>query len=317
MAMGALSGAIAFTYTAYCLNLALKKPAKADSILPSTDPLVQSDAVDRKIVVRNEEGRELVPTGHSVVPLFPRTIELPSYGVPPQTSAVTTGSAPTEYTLVGLGLRTVTFIGFHVYLVGFYVATADVAALQSALVKRFNPIATTLVPGEREQLRNALLDPVQGEQIWEELLQRGVPARSAFRIAPVRDTDFAHLRDGFVRAVQSKTDAAVSDDRFGQAMRTFREVFNRGKAPKQTEILLVRADDGKLVITYDDGVSKNGRPSGRQMLGTVDEERISRALWLNYLAGKRVASEPARSNIVSGIMEFVERPIGTVATQVV
>jgi hypothetical protein len=49
----------------------------------------------------------------------------------------------------------------------------------------------------------------------------------------------------------------------------------------------------------------------------VEDERVSRALWLNYLAGKKVASEPARKNIVEGIMEFVERPIGTVAAQVV
>jgi hypothetical protein len=38
---------------------------------------------------------------------------------------------------------------------------------------------------------------------------------------------------------------------------------------------------------------------------------------LNYLAGKTVASEGARKSIVEGIMEFVERPVGTVATQVV
>jgi hypothetical protein len=51
-------------------------------------------------------------------------------------------------------------------------------------------------------------------------------------------------------------------------------------------------------------------------LGEVQDERISRAVWLNYLAGKSVASEPARASIVDGIMEFVERPVGTVATQV-
>jgi hypothetical protein len=52
-------------------------------------------------------------------------------------------------------------------------------------------------------------------------------------------------------------------------------------------------------------------------LGGVHDERLSRAVWLNYLAGKTVASEGARKSIIEGIMEFVERPVGAVATQVV
>jgi hypothetical protein len=53
------------------------------------------------------------------------------------------------------------------------------------------------------------------------------------------------------------------------------------------------------------------------LIGVVEDERVSRALWLNYLAGKKVASEPARQNVVQGIMGFVERPVGTVAAQIV
>jgi hypothetical protein len=52
-------------------------------------------------------------------------------------------------------------------------------------------------------------------------------------------------------------------------------------------------------------------------VGVVPDERISRLIWLNYLAGSKVASEAARQNIITGVMEFVERPVGTVATQVV
>ncbi|EAQ86183.1 hypothetical protein CHGG_07436 [Chaetomium globosum CBS 148.51] len=181
-----------------------------------------------------------------------------------------------------LGLRTVTFVNLQVYVVGYYVATADIAALQSALTKKINPIATTLVASEREELRGALLDP-------------------------------------FVRAVQARaTPETAADDAFGEAMRQFRAVFNRGSVPKRKELLLVRDETGRMSISYDAGANKKeGRPAGRQLIGVVEDERVSRALWLNYLAGKKVASEPARKNIVEGIMEFVERPIGTVAAQVV
>jgi hypothetical protein len=318
---GALAGAISFLYTAWKLKEALaKNRTKLDSSLPSTDPLASADAADRKVIVHDDKGREVVPTGNSTVTHFPRTIELPSYTadspeavsglVPPTTVGTTTPL--TEYTLVGLGLRTVSFLGIQVYVVGYYVATSDIAALQSALIKKVNTIATTLVPGERDQLRTSLLDPSKSEEIWNELLERRIPARSAFRIAPVRDTDFHHLRDGFVRAIQAKSPSTgTQDDNFGEAVRDFRTMFNRGSVPKRKELLLLRDGQGRLSIVYDDG-----RKGGRQLLGSIENERISHALWLNYLAGKNVASEPARKSIVEGIMEFVERPVGTVATQV-
>ncbi|KAK3403260.1 chalcone-flavanone isomerase-domain-containing protein [Sordaria brevicollis] len=312
-------------YAAYLLQHELEKPpVQADSSLPSTDPLAGTNAAERKVVVRDEEGHELVPTGNSTVPTFPRTLSLGSFdgAVAPGTSTsglatTITTADKTEYTLVGFGLRTVTFVGIQVYVVGYYVATSDVASLQAALTKKVNPIATTLVPGERDQLRTDLLDYAKGEEIWDELLAKGIPARSVFRVIPVRDTDFPHLRDGFVRAIQARA-GKVGDEQFGEAMKHFRQIFNRGKVPAKKELLLIRDGEGKLRVVYDDGGNKKeGRPAGRQLVGTVDDERISRALWLNYLAGKKVASEPARKSIVEGIMEFVERPVGTVAAQVV
>ena len=326
---GAIAGIFSFAYTAYKLKQEVSKPVKCDSSLPSTDPLAAADAADRKVVVHDEEGREIVATGNSTVPSFPRTIDLPAYTSPlsasePLSTELSMGNTKTEYTLVGLGLRTVTFVGIQVYVVGYYVATSDIAALQSALVKKVDPIATTLVPGERDQLRTRLLDPIEGEEIWDELLARGIPARSVFRVVPVRDTDFHHLRDGFVRAIQAKvagsSGQAGADESFGEAMREFRGIFNRGSVPKRKELLLVRDEKGKLSIAYDDGgkgAKKDRKPSGRQLIGIVEDERVSRALWLNYLAGKKVASEPARKSIIEGIMEFVERPVGSVAAQVV
>ncbi|KAL2152276.1 hypothetical protein VTH82DRAFT_5460 [Thermothelomyces myriococcoides] len=331
---GAIAGVLSTIYTAYKLKLAIEQQHKLDADLPSTDPLAGANAADRKVVIHDEEGREMVPTGNSTVPLFPRTLDLPAFTAPitspspdattdtAGTPTITTPSGTTEYTLVGLGLRTVTFLGLQVYVVGYYVATSDIAALQNALTKRINPIATTLVPGEREQLRSTLLDPAEGERTWDELLGAGVPARSAFRIVPVRDTDFHHLRDGFVRAVQARASPqTMADESFGEAMRQFRAVFNRGSVPKRKELLLVRDETGRLSITYDGGANKKqkegSQSAGRQLIGVVEDERLSRALWLNYLAGKKVASEPARQNIVDGIMDFVERPVGTVASQVV
>ena len=211
---GVVAGVLLIGYTAWNLKIALDDPLKCDSgPLTSTGSLTGVDGSKRKVVVHNDDGQEIVPTGNTTVPDFPRTIDIPDFGATTATPASeivlvvpgAAGPATTQYTLVGLGLRTVSFLGIQVYVVGFYVATSDIAALQSRLIKKINPLATALVSGEKDQLRKALSDPVQGEEMWDELLKEGIPARSLFRVVPVRDTDFHHLRDGFVRAVQART----------------------------------------------------------------------------------------------------------------
>ncbi|KAI1339444.1 chalcone-flavanone isomerase [Xylariaceae sp. FL0016] len=306
---GAISGVLAICYTTYLIVLERRKPNKFDSGLPDKlDPFSTEAGSKRKTVVHDAEGREIVPTGDSTIPTFPRLLAL-SFGTEHGQEMVN----GVEYTLVGLGVRTVSFLGIRVYMVGYYVATHDIAAVQARLVKEINPIATTLVPSEKEELRKALLDPEKGEELWNTILRDARP-RSLFRIVPVRDTDFHHMRDGFVRAITARTqgdNTQYNDEAFGLAMKDFKNLFNRGKVPKGKEMLLCRDSTGVLTVTFDDG------KSGIGSLGKVEEERLSRLLWLNWLAGKNVASDAARKNIVEGIMEFVERPIGTVATQVI
>lgn len=339
LATGSVAGLIAMGYTGWQVKKLLEQnPKKLDAAGTS-----HSDLTPRKVVVHDKDGREIVPTGNSTVTEFPRTVDLPLkvVGETPQTPAPDAvvvippldgdNGPSTEYTLVGLGTRTVTFLKFEVYVVGFYIATADIAALQNRLIKRVNPIATALVSGEKSELRTSLLDPAESQTLWNAMLEEGIPARSLFRIIPVRDTDFPHLRDGFQRAIKSQSTRILEKEKekekevgekvgasndaapdFGESMREFRNIFNRGKAKKGRELLVVRGSNGALRAIFDDG-----RSTGRQLLGTVGDERVSRALWMNYLGGANVASEAARQSIADGMIEFVERPIGTVAAQVV
>lgn len=330
LAAGAVAGVISIIYVSWKISQKLREEGSGggatqlDSSLPASDPIHDPT---RKVVKHDENGREVVATGNSYVPEFPRTVELPEYGRPSSQPEGSNGAAAngvtaptlivppsvaagTEYTLVGLGTRSVSFLGINVYVLGFYIATQDIADLQQHLVRKISPIASTLVASEKDDLRARLMDPAEGEQIWDELLRSGIPARSMVRVVPVRDTDFHHLRDGFVRAIQAH-EGKAKDEEFGEAMREFKRIFNRGKVPQKKELLMLRDKAGKLTLVYDEGKS-----SGRELIGTVRDERISRALWMNYLGGKKVASEEAKTSIVNGIMEFVERPVGTVATQV-
>jgi hypothetical protein len=338
---GAIAGVVSFIYTAYKLKNAVsaeneKKRKKEEGIDVEGDKkdsnTIQCDSnipneqfkteagEKRKVVVHDDEGNEIVPTGNSVVPAFPLVMDV---RLPHQQddkpadpiAASISDNEGTAFTLVGLGTRTVTFLGIQVYVVGFYVATQDVEILQHYLVKKVNPLATTLIPSEKEALKKSLLDPVEGEETWESIL-RDSGVRSMFRIAPVKDTDFHHLRDGFVRSITGRSqrdNKQFGDEQFGEALKNFKGLFNRGTVPKKRELLLCRDGQGRLSVMYN---PKEGRGK-KEVMGVVEDERISRLLWLNYLAGSKVASEGARQNIITGVMEFVERPVGTVATQVI
>lgn len=260
---------------------------------------------------------EQVQTGTSTIPTFPKTIELSSLDAPANASLVDKGKQ--QYQLVGLGIRTVSFLGIQVYVVGLYIAVPDIATLQRRLVKRMDPVATALVPDERQKLKEVLMDPKKGEQLWDEILRDG-GIRTAFRIVPTRNTDFMHLRDGWVRGITGRTqarnavgDQSFNDETFGASVNDFKAIWGSGarkSVPKGETLLLIRDAQGKMAAWIEE-------KQGSLRLGGLEDERISRLIWLGYLAGKNVSSEGARRSVVDGVMEFVERPLGTVAQQVI
>jgi hypothetical protein len=303
-------------------------------------------AGEGKRIVAHGKGEEieLVETGTSSVPHFPRTIYLPaSAGEDPNASTPVPGlvtaaqaNSPVnpgnitnqeEYTLVGLGIRTVSFLSIQVYVVGMYVRTQDISGLQSKLIHLVNPEASTLVPSEKDSLKQKLLDPVTSKEIWNELLN--TPGmKSAWRISPTRNTDFAHLRDGWKTGIDKRTAEARQEARkinpaaetqydaedFGLSMRNFMTVFSGGKAAKGSVMILTRNQQGALDVYFEAEPEKQGEDV--QHLGTVSDERISRLIWLNYLGGQKVSSEAARQGVVDGCISFASRPVGSVETMI-
>jgi Chalcone isomerase like len=264
-----------------------------------------------------QEKVEQIPTGTSTIPTFPKTIRLSSLEAPADAAVAENGQQ--EFQLVGLGIRTVSFLGIQVYVVGLYIALPDIATLQERLVRKMDPVATTLVPGERQKLRELLMDPGKGEEVWDEILKNG-GIRTAFRIVPTRNTDFMHLRDGWVRGITARTqarsaagDQSFNDETFGASINEFKAIWGSGarkSVPKGETLMLTRDARGEMAAWFEE-------KQGSLRLGGVDDERISRLIWLGYLAGKNVSSEGARRSVVDGVMDFVERPVGTVAQQVV
>lgn len=292
---------------------------------PSETKLIRHDAppqspIPRGLLEQGMEKREIetVETGTSSVPTFPKSIFMSELDSGNKAAAE---RGEQEYCLVGLGIRTVSFLGIQVYVVGMYVALPDIDTLQERLIRTQDSVATTLVPGEKGKLRDALMSGDESEEIWNAVLKDG-NIRSVFRIVPTRNTDFSHLKDGFLKQVTAKTqhfagrrnDKSFSDESFGSSMNDFKALFNaapRKQLPKGEILLLTRDAKGRLNAWYED-------PKGvRTKFGQIEDERISRLVWLQYLSGKNPSSEGARKSIVDGVMEYVERPVGTVATQVV
>ena len=287
---------------------------------------------DKRIVAEGQGQQiELVETGTSNVPHFPRTFFLPATT---GTQTFVDGSQPgspdnplnidnkEEYTLVGLGIRTVMWI--QVYVVGFYIRTTDISSLQTQLIHHVNPIASTLVPAEKEDLQKKLLDPVQSREIWTELLKTpGI--KTAWRVTPTRSTDFGHLRDGFVTGITKRTQEAKSlaqgaeteyeAEDFGQSIQDFKNVFKGGKAQKGSILIMLRNVQGSMDVLFQPKPDGSDRQE-MEKLGTVKDERISRLMWLGYLAGDRVSSEAARKGVVDGCVTFAGRPVGSVETRV-
>lgn len=294
------------------------------------------------IPLQGHDLAEQIETGNSTVPYFPTTICLPSTAEPPskENGDELSTAGGDEYQLLGLGIRTVSFLSIQVYVVGLYVAKGDITELQQRLVHTaVHPpsddpgaisgagadAATSLVPPERQQLKELLLDQQHGDAVWTSLIkENGI--RTAFRIVPTRNTDFMHLRDGWVRGITARAQqkkplpgaaeqGEFQDAEFGTAMNDFKGVFGGGQrknVPKGQTLILLRNAHGAL-----DALFQADPAQPMRWMGRVDDERVSRLVWLNYLAGKTVSSEGARRNIVDGLMTIVERPVGTVVQRIV
>ncbi len=276
-----------------------------------------------------------VATGTSTIPYFPRKIWLPRSGAPTTESAspalpagIGAAREEEEYQLLGLGIRKVSLFRIQVYIVGLYVAKGDLGKLQEELVKAsVGTGASTLVQGEKQELRKTLLDGEGSTKLWAEVLKEG-GVRSAVRVVPTRNTNFSHLRDGWVRGIELRGKGKeFEDESFQVALSEFKGMLGgRGSVGKGKVLLLGRGADGGLRVWVEEESTTSGEPEPKaplakagkmNLLGGLKDERISRLVWMGYLAGDNIASEEARQSVVEGIIEVVERPFGTVETQVV
>ncbi|KAG8829452.1 hypothetical protein FRC17_006546 [Serendipita sp. 399] len=182
---GALLIAVA---VAVVSSIARGKPARADT---ADDTIIQKFMKDPATDVE-----------------FPTTLELP--GTPP-------------LKLLGLGVRTVSFLGLKVYSVGFYADLNQPGYLFISVAK------------------NIVHPPHAGYDVATFI------DRYCFLLVPVRSTSHTHLRDGFIRAIQGRISLAQKnglltpeeEDSLIQPIQTLKGLFPNVSLPKHKPLHVV------------------------------------------------------------------------------
>lgn len=224
--------------------------------------------------------------------LIPADVERiqPETKVPPFPK--TFSSDGEAYELLGTGVRSVSFLSFHVYGLGIYIAQKDKSKVKKLLGS--------------DVTYDDLMDPEKGGELVTKLLNGGI--RFDIRIVPVRNTDFGHMRDGLVRTTMAhpRFKAEGNNEEFGEGLAELKKVFSRKMSVHKNKILHLNRDrDGVLSVTF---FKADDEPEAKEPvhLGIVKMPLVSELLFLQYLSGKKPSSESARENSIKGLAELLK-----------
>jgi len=175
-------------------------------------------------------------------------------------------------TLVGVGVRTVSFLGIQVYSVGFY---ADLDNPNLTVSRSASP-----------------------EEKIEHIVKNSA---CVLRIIPTRSTSFSHLRDGFMRALQARMalsrqrGALTKEEELSvqSPLHKFKTMFPNTPLAKHTplDILLapVEPQQPRSLILRD--------------LGSVQHDWLSHEFFLAYFEGNGI-SPPMKKAVFQKLDDF-------------
>ncbi|KAF8168266.1 chalcone-flavanone isomerase-domain-containing protein [Crassisporium funariophilum] len=190
----------------------------------------------------NEDGVNDTVVDPATSIVFPKTMKIPAnIKLPP-------------LTLLGVGVRTVSFLGIKVYSVGFY---ADLS----------NP-------------NLKILPDMTAEEKIKHIVQN---TSCVIRIVPTRSTSYTHLRDAFMRALQTRLAAGIKEGRITEEvaqaaaspMRKLKSLFPNSPLAKHTP----------LDIFLSAPMSNRPRALVFRDLGSIDNDWAATEFVLHYFEG--------------------------------
>ncbi|KAI0786077.1 chalcone-flavanone isomerase-domain-containing protein [Abortiporus biennis] len=190
----------------------------------------------------------------------------------PNTLKIQSKSPLPTFTLLGVGVRTVSFLGLKVYSVGLYVDLTN-----PNIPKGATP-----------------------EETLDYLVRN---CACVLRIMPTRSTSYSHLRDGFVRTLQARTQLCrqrgllSNEEEHGiqSPLRKFKSMFPNTPLTKHTplDILLLAPEPGqpRSLIVRD--------------LGAVQNDWLAREFFLAYFEGDGI-SPPMKSSVLKRLQDVAK-----------
>ncbi|KAI1315177.1 Altered inheritance of mitochondria protein 18 mitochondrial [Mortierella claussenii] len=186
--------------------------------------------------------------------------------------------------LLGLGVRKITFLGIQVYSVGLYGKVSDLDDHNS----RFRALP--------EVQKFQRTDQASADTAFRAMVT--TPIELILRIAPVKNTNGPHLRDGFTRNLtQAAKDQKLSETDNAAAMEgilQFKNMFPKSKIGTDQALLFRKSPDGSMTIQLDD-----------EVLGTIHNQWVIETFFFGYLQGENPISPSARDSIADGIQNLL------------
>ena len=183
---------------------------------------------------------------------------------------------PEKFRLIAWGVRTVSFLRVQVYNVGLYIPESQYAVLPTY------------------SLSDAGADP------WPAMI-RIYSHPLLLRIIPVRNTDYAHLRDGFVRSTQSRLTKYPDEDQrkalVEDSVTMFKALFPKSKM-KKGEVLSIVQRGPELRLYSGDDMEEN--------MGSVKNDDLARGLMSAYLVGDNVVSPDLKKKLNRKLAEIAD-----------
>ncbi|KAG0242537.1 hypothetical protein BGW41_003895 [Actinomortierella wolfii] len=186
--------------------------------------------------------------------------------------------------LLGLGVRKITFLQVQVYVVGLYVKASDLDDHNS----RFRTIP------EIQKFQKD--DNQSADEAYRAMVR--APVELVLRIAPVRNTNGPHLRDGFTRSLtQAAKDQklnTVDNEEAMDGIMEFKNLFPKGKINVGSALLFRKHADGIMTIEFDG-----------ETLGIIKNEWVIENFFMGYLQSKKPISPKARDSIGNAIHDLL------------
>ncbi|KAH7883840.1 chalcone-flavanone isomerase-domain-containing protein [Phlebopus sp. FC_14] len=187
---------------------------------------------------------------------FPKTLRIPSKSPLP------------AHSLVGTGVRTVSFLGVKVYSVAFY------ADLQNPKLN----ISVTATPQEKVEhiIRNT---------------------SCVLRIVPTRNTSYSHLRDGFVRALTARLQTAKSRGKLSPATESAAQSPLRQLKSIFPTTAIAKGHPLDIHLTAPTGDPDQPRSLVFLDLGVVEGDWVAEEFVLAYFEGDGISPPLKRSTL--------------------